>query len=185
MKRVLPLLSLLVCLRANVVTYENENAIEKLRYEESPYILSLNADWHRNEVEGHVVLTQDYEFPKEWSDYCVYVRFKAPSGYGLWIGDKFIGASHDRTAYRIILFSPDMRRGRRRVCTRWRQMCITIGRKANVIWRWRYGIHRVIRWTKWGNGPSSGKGVKLHRRSPLPLPKCSLGMPRCLGCIQL
>lgn len=131
MKRVLPLLSLLVCLsgvlqaqypegvegvrmapRANVVTYENENAIEKLRYEESPYILSLNADWHRNEVEGHVVLTQDYEFPKEWVDYCVYFRFKAPSGYGLWIGDKFIGASHDRTAYTEFNISDLVRYGK-------------------------------------------------------------------------
>ena len=75
MKRVLPLLPWLICLcgmlqaqhpegvegirmapRANVVTYENENAIEKLRYEDSPYYLSLNADWHREEIDGHVSL---------------------------------------------------------------------------------------------------------------------------------
>lgn len=131
MKRVLPLLPWLICLcgvlqaqhpegvegirmapRANVVTYENENAIEKLRYEDSPYYLSLNADWHREEIDGHVSLSQDYEFPKEWSEYCLFVRFQAPSGYGLWIGDKLIGVSHDSKAYAEFDISAQVRYGK-------------------------------------------------------------------------
>lgn len=131
MKRVLPLLLLLVCRggllqaqqqegvegirmapRANVVTYEDENAIEKLRYDESPYIISLNADWKREEVEGKVVLTQDCEISKEWNELCLFFRFQAPSGYGIWIGDKLIGVSHDRTAYSEFDISSQVRYGK-------------------------------------------------------------------------
>lgn len=131
MKHVLPLLPWLICLcgvlqaqhpegvegirmasRANVVTYENENAIEKLRYEDSPYFISLNADWRRTEEGDHVSFTQDYEFPKEWNEYCLFVRFQAPSGYGLWIGDKLIGVSHDSKAYAEFDISGQVRYGK-------------------------------------------------------------------------
>lgn len=81
--------------RANVVTYDDENAIEHLRYDDSPYYLSLMEDWEVNNSTGVSEYTQTYEFPKEWRDYRVYFRFKAYPGYGLYVDDKFVGCSHD------------------------------------------------------------------------------------------
>ena len=116
MKRTLLSLSLLLCAaticaqqpegldgirmapRANVISYDDENAIEHLRYDDSPYFLSLDADWSRTLEDGHQSLTQQYEFPREWRDYRIFFRFKAPAGYGAYLGDQFLGFSHDCAA---------------------------------------------------------------------------------------
>ena len=81
--------------RANVISYDNENAIERLRYDESSSLLSLSDDWVVTMDSGHYVLVADYEFPRDWREYRLFFRMQAPSGYGLWIGGKLIGISHD------------------------------------------------------------------------------------------
>lgn len=84
--------------RTNVVSYDNENAIEHLRYDDSPYMLSLDKDWSVSQQDGHAVLYQEYEFPRDWRTYRVFFRMKAPSGYGLWLGEQYVGASTDCAA---------------------------------------------------------------------------------------
>ncbi len=84
--------------RANVVSYDDENAIEHLRYDDSPYLLPLDADWQRGEVDGSAVFAQDYDFPKEWKSYRIFFRMQAAPGYGLYIGDRLIGVSHNSAA---------------------------------------------------------------------------------------
>ena len=81
--------------RANVVTYDNENAIEHLSYTGSSYLISLADDWTVSSDEGHHVLSANYEFPRDWRNYRLYFRMMAPSGYGLWLGEKLVGVSHD------------------------------------------------------------------------------------------
>ena len=81
--------------RANVVTYDNENAIEHLSYTGSSYLISLADDWTVSSDQGHHVLSANYEFPRDWRNYRLYFRMMAPSGYGLWLGEKLVGLSHD------------------------------------------------------------------------------------------
>ena len=81
--------------RANVVTYDHENAIERLGYASSSYLISLADDWSVSSDEGHHVLTTNYEFPRDWRNYRLFFRMIAPSGYGLWLGDNLVGVSHD------------------------------------------------------------------------------------------
>lgn len=89
---------LLMSPRANVVSYDNENYIEHLRYAESPYLISLTEDWTRTADEGRHVLTQSFDFPRDWREYRIFFRMKARSGYGLWVGDKMVGVSKDCAA---------------------------------------------------------------------------------------
>ena len=81
--------------RANVVSYDNENAIEHLRYNESSSLLSLAEDWSITMDSGLYVMNADYFFPRDCREYRLFFRMQAPSGYGLWIGDKLVGISHD------------------------------------------------------------------------------------------
>ena len=98
--------------RANVVSYDNENDIEHLRYDDSPYILPLDQDWQRSEADGAVLLTQDYDFPKEWKSYRVFFRMQVPAGYGFYIGQQLIGISHNSSAVTEFDISEQIRYGR-------------------------------------------------------------------------
>lgn len=81
--------------RANVVSYEDENAIEKLRYELSPNYLRLDADWVEETADGHKAYSQQCDISKEWRDSRIFVRLHLSPGYGFYIGNKLIGVSHD------------------------------------------------------------------------------------------
>lgn len=80
--------------RANVITYEDENAIEKLRYDSSPYWIPLSG-WLLSSEDDYPVLSQEYPIPKDWRDYRLFFSLQAPAGYGLFIGDKLVGVSHE------------------------------------------------------------------------------------------
>ena len=80
--------------RVNVITYDDENAIEKLRYGDSPYWIQLS-DWELTPGGEYFSLSQEYLIPKDWRDYRLFFSLQAPAGYGLFIGDKLIGVSHE------------------------------------------------------------------------------------------
>ena len=84
--------------RANIISYDDENAIEHLRYDDSPYYLSVMEDWDENTSIIPSDYSQTYEFPREWRDYRIFFRFKASAGYGLYIDDKLVGYSRDAGA---------------------------------------------------------------------------------------
>ena len=81
--------------RANIISYDDENAIEHLRYDDSPYYLSVMEDWDENVNVIPSEYTQTYEFPKEWRAYRVFFRFQASPGYGFYVDDKLVGFSRD------------------------------------------------------------------------------------------
>ena len=81
--------------RANIISYDDENAIEHLRYDDSPYYLSVMEDWEENTNVIPSEYTQTYEFPKEWRAYRVFFRFQASPGYGFYVDDKLVGFSRD------------------------------------------------------------------------------------------
>ena len=84
--------------RANVVSYDNENDIEHLRYGDASSLLAITDEWMVTTDSGRYVMTADYEFPRNWRAYRIFFRMQAPSGYGLWLGDKLVGISHDCSA---------------------------------------------------------------------------------------
>ena len=84
--------------RANIVSYDDENAIEHLRYDDSPYYLSVMEDWDESENNNPTEYFQTFEFPKDWRDYRVFFRFQASPGYGFYVDDKLVGFSRDAGA---------------------------------------------------------------------------------------
>lgn len=98
--------------RANVVSYEDENAIEKLRYEQSPNYLPLDAGWTEEEAEGRKAWSQQYDIPKEWRGSRIFVRLHLSPGYGFYVGGKLIGVSHDAVAATEFDISGQLRYGK-------------------------------------------------------------------------
>ena len=84
--------------RANVISYEDENDIEHLRYDNSPDYLSLMEDWDVDRSNVVAEYSQTYEFPRDWKGYRLFFRFQAFPGYGLYVDNKFVGCSHDAGA---------------------------------------------------------------------------------------
>ena len=84
--------------RANIISYDDENAIEHLRYDDSPYYISVMEEWDEDASNLPPEYTQTYEFPRDWRAYRIFFRFKASSGYGLYIDDKLVGYSRDAGA---------------------------------------------------------------------------------------
>lgn len=84
--------------RANVITYNNENDIEHLKYDVSPFYVQLDDDWSQSTEDGHVVLSQNFFFPKDWKNFRMFFRMQAPAGYGFYLGNQLIGVSHDGAA---------------------------------------------------------------------------------------
>ena len=84
--------------RANIVSYDDENAIEHLCYDDSPYYLSVMEDWDESENNTPTEYSQTFEFPKDWRDYRVFFRFQASPGYGFYVDDKLVGFSRDAGA---------------------------------------------------------------------------------------
>lgn len=98
--------------RANVITYDKENDIEHLKYVDSPFISYMDGDWTQTVVDEHVVLSQNYFIPKDWKDFRVFFRMKAPAGYGLFVGEKFIGESRDGSVITEFDVSEQVRYGK-------------------------------------------------------------------------
>lgn len=98
--------------RANVISYDNENHIEHLRYDVSPYLFPISQDWTTNTSEGHIELSQLFFVPKDWKGYRIFYRMQAPAGYGFFIGDQLIGVSHDGAAITEFDVSEQMRYGK-------------------------------------------------------------------------
>ena len=84
--------------RSNVVTYDDENDIEHLRYGDASSLLPITDEWTVSKDSGYYMMVADYDFPRDWRPYRIFFRMQAPSGYALWIGDNLVGVSHDRSA---------------------------------------------------------------------------------------
>lgn len=87
--------SLRMAPRANVVTYDDEDAIEHWGYGDSPFYLSIADELQASTAEGRPCYESLYDIPKDWRGFRVFFRFKASPGYGLYVGGRFVGASHD------------------------------------------------------------------------------------------
>lgn len=62
--------------RANVIAYDDENDIEKLKYTDSPYYISLDGSWQRSTNDSALVFTRRIDVPKAWKGYHAYLNVR-------------------------------------------------------------------------------------------------------------
>ncbi|MBQ0160854.1 MAG: chitobiase/beta-hexosaminidase C-terminal domain-containing protein [Bacteroidales bacterium] len=106
--------------RANIISYDDPNDVERLRYDDSPYYLSFdpycaskeNSDWQISFENNHVSMEQQYLFPKDWKGMRIFFRMRVPAGYGFFIDNRLIGISHDGSSTTEFDISEQIRMGK-------------------------------------------------------------------------
>ena len=81
--------------RANVVPYDDEDAIVKNDYRESPYYMSLSGRWDQKQTDSSRIYSREIEVEKFWKDYCVTLNVRCGYGCRIYINDKVVGGGDD------------------------------------------------------------------------------------------
>lgn len=81
--------------RANVVAYDNENALEKLLYRESPFYLELSGAWKQQRTDSSIIYSRQIDVEKTWKDYLVFLNVRAGRACRVSIDNKVVGFSDD------------------------------------------------------------------------------------------
>lgn len=81
--------------RANVVAYDDEDAIVKSAYQESPYYVALSGRWDQQQTDSSISYSREIEVEKYWSDYRVSLNVRCGYGCRVYLNDKWVGYGDD------------------------------------------------------------------------------------------
>jgi hypothetical protein len=81
--------------RANVVPYDDEDAIVKNAYRESPYYMELTGRWDQKQTDSSRVYSREIEVEKYWKDYRVTLNVRCGYGCRIYLNDKVVGMGDD------------------------------------------------------------------------------------------
>ncbi len=81
--------------RSNVVAYDNDRAIEKLDYRESPYYMELTGSWKQRRTDSSVVYTRQIEVDRVWKEYQVFLNVRCGHACRVYLNDKVVGYADD------------------------------------------------------------------------------------------
>ena len=81
--------------RANVVSYDDEDAIVKNAYRESPYYVALTGRWNQKQTDSSRIYSREIEVEKYWKDYLVTLNVRCGYGCRIYLNDKVVGFGDD------------------------------------------------------------------------------------------
>lgn len=81
--------------RANVVPYDDEDAIVKGEYRESPYYMELTGRWDQRQTDSSRSYTREIEVEKYWKDYCVTLNVRGSYACRVFLNGKLVGYGDD------------------------------------------------------------------------------------------
>ena len=77
--------------RANVVPYDDEDAIVKGAYRESPYYMELSYPWRHETKDSALVSIREIEVEKYWKDYRVFLNVRCGRACRVMLNGKVVG----------------------------------------------------------------------------------------------
>ena len=98
--------------RANVISYDDENDIEHLRYLQSSDYLSILDELTVTRSDSGTCYSITVDVAREWRDNRIFFRFKATPGYDLYLDGRLVGVCHDACAVTEFDITPLLRFGR-------------------------------------------------------------------------
>lgn len=81
--------------RANVVGYDDEDAIMKSAYRESPYYMTLSGRWDQKETDSSRIYSREIEVEKYWKDYRVSLNVRCGYACRVLLNGKVVGYGDD------------------------------------------------------------------------------------------
>ncbi len=98
--------------RANVAAYDDENAIPKLAYRDSPYRLELSGSWQQQRTDSSIVYTRQVDVEKVWREFRVYLNVRGSRAVRVSLNGTVVGAGGDSRHWHEFLLSPHLKYGR-------------------------------------------------------------------------
>ena len=98
--------------RSNVVAYDDDGAVEKLAYRESPYYLELTGSWKQRHTDSSVVYTRQIEVDRVWKDYLVFLNVRCGRACRVYINDKMVGYADDSRNWNEFLLDKYLKYGK-------------------------------------------------------------------------
>ena len=101
--------------RANVAAYDDEDAIVKSTYRESPYYQELTGRWDQKQTDSSRIYSREIEVEKYWKDYRVFLNVRCGRACRVTLNGKVVGYGDDSRHWNEFLLNGFLKYGKRNV----------------------------------------------------------------------
>ncbi len=98
--------------RPNVIPYDDEDAILKSAYRESPYFMELSGTWRQRQTDSSIIYTRQLEAEKVWREFKVYLNVRCGRAVRVILNDAEVGRAGDSRHWNEFLLDAHLRYGR-------------------------------------------------------------------------
>lgn len=95
-----------------MVAYDDERAIARNGYRESPYFMELAGTWRQKHTDSSLVYTKQLDVERTWKDYRVYLNVRCGHACRVYIGGKLVGYGDDSRQWNEFLITPFLKYGK-------------------------------------------------------------------------
>lgn len=99
--------------RSNVEPYDDDAAIEKLAYRESPYYHSFSGSWHQRRTDSSIVYSREIDVEKYWSDYQVFLNVRCGRAVRVLLNGNEVGLGDDSRHWNEFLLNGLLKYGKK------------------------------------------------------------------------
>ena len=103
--------------RPLMVAYDDDKAVAREAYRESPYYMELTGAWRQKQTDSSIVYTKQLDVERTWKDYRVYLGVRAGHACRVYLGGKLVGYGDDSRQWNEFLLSPFLKYGKQNTLT--------------------------------------------------------------------
>ena len=103
--------------RPMMVAYDDDKAVAREAYRESPYFMELGGTWRQKQTDSSIVYTKQLDVERTWKDYRVFLGVRAGHACRVYIGGKVVGYADDSRQWNEFLLSPFLKYGKQNTLT--------------------------------------------------------------------
>ena len=101
--------------RANVEPYDDEAAIMKSAYRDSPYFMEFTGRWDQKKTDSSVIYSREVEVEKFWKDYRVTLNVRCGRACRIMLGGKTVGYGGDSRHWNEFALNDFLKYGKKNV----------------------------------------------------------------------
>lgn len=103
--------------RSGVVPYDDENAIMKLAYRDSPFLMELSEGWSQKQTDSSIVYTYVLDVEKTWKEFRVFLNVCCGRACRVSLGGKEVGYADDSRHWNEFELNGLLKYGKRNTLT--------------------------------------------------------------------
>ena len=103
--------------RPLMVAYDDEKAVAREAYRESPYYMELSGAWRQKNTDSSILYIKQLDVEHTWKDYRVYLNVRAGHACRVYLGNKVVGYGDDSRQWNEFLLNPFLKYGKQNTLT--------------------------------------------------------------------